>query len=210
VHVLRFDYQGTGDSAGDDSTGQLDLWQADILAAHHELQRRAMCQHITWLGIRLGASLAALASTRTPQKPQRLLLWEPIADGPSYLKFLSQAHGKALISSYGLVPKLFRSAPRYEAMGFGLSPVLHEQLATLNASSWPALRVPELTLITPSQHGDQAVWTQWLARHEGQHQNVRLDHAFDWTSEEALNTALVPHDALALLASLVLPGEAKS
>jgi uncharacterized protein len=203
IHVMRFDYHGTGDSSGDDNDGQLDIWQNDILTAHQELQRRAMCTRVIWLGVRLGASLAAMACARTPRKPDRLLLWEPIAHGSAYLDKLARYHRMALAGSYNVVPPQHRHSPRHEAVGFGISPVLHEQLATLDATHWPALRVPELALIGPAHNPDAPVWQQLLARSEGRHQTVLFEHNFDWASEEALNTALVPTKALELLAQLV-------
>ena len=40
LHVLRFDYSGTGDSAGDSSAGaSLEAWRADVLTATRGAQR---------------------------------------------------------------------------------------------------------------------------------------------------------------------------
>jgi uncharacterized protein len=41
--VMRFDYFGTGDSAGDEDDADLDAWQHDILRAHAELVERWHC-----------------------------------------------------------------------------------------------------------------------------------------------------------------------
>lgn len=205
VHVLRFDYHGTGDSSGDDTDGNLDIWQEDILLAHQELQRRAAGASVSWLGARLGASLAALACMKAPAAPARLLLWEPIADGRAYLDKLAAQHRTALRQSFGLVPKAFQRPPVNEALGFGMSDALVDGLRALKPSALDALRCADIVVIAP---GRDAAAAQLASRCRSHGSNVQLqafDHAFDWASEEALNTALVPQEAVKLLATLIAP-----
>lgn len=203
VHVMRFDYLGTGDSSGDDADGNLALWEDNVLAAHHELYRRSMRARITWIGARLGGTLAALAAAREPELAERLLLWEPVLDGPAYLDAIARDHARALARSYGLLPEQFKAPAPNEAIGFEMSDTLVTQLRALGGTHVGPLRARGVTLIAPPQHAD----TQRLAlayRESGCRADVlAFEHGFDWTSEEALNTALVPHDAVQLLADTV-------
>jgi len=65
VPALRFDYHGTGDSTGDDrEPGRWEAWLASVDAAVDELRRAAGLTHVYLLGVRLGATLAALAASR--------------------------------------------------------------------------------------------------------------------------------------------------
>ena len=205
VHVLRFDYFGTGDSDGDDTDGHLDLWREDILLAQQELRRRAAGAPVTWLGVRLGATLACLAAGSAPAAaaPDRLVLWEPLTDGPAYLAEMVRHHRLALASSYSLIPARYRQPGPNEALGFGLGETLLAQLRQLKADTLPAVPARQVTLVSGRGEPGAAALAKQLARHAVPHRTLPFEHAFHWSSEEALNTALVPHEALQVLAGAV-------
>ncbi len=91
--ALRFDFFGTGDSAGNASAATLDRWVYDIAAAEADLRARTGRSTISFLGLRLGASLALqhLQSEESQECPA-LVLWDPVIDGREYLADLSAAH----------------------------------------------------------------------------------------------------------------------
>lgn len=83
--VLRFDYRGTGDSAGTmDSVSAFD-WQEDIRHAVQELMDIAAVSKVALIGLRLGALLAADVAANNP-KISRLVMWDPAISGDSYIK----------------------------------------------------------------------------------------------------------------------------
>ena len=82
--VLRFDYSGAGDSAGESEHGDVDVWLEDVAAAIDEVRRRKPAARVTLLGLRFGATLAALAAARRDDV-ERLVLWEPVVNGTRYL-----------------------------------------------------------------------------------------------------------------------------
>lgn len=88
-HVLRFDYFGTGDSAGDcnDTTPESAL--ADIVEAVRELQDLSGARSVSLLGMRLGATFAAMASA-AGVRVRRLVLWEPVVSGRAYVSELER------------------------------------------------------------------------------------------------------------------------
>lgn len=205
IHAMRFDYFGTGDAAGDDTDGDLDIWREDVLRAHEELRKRSPGVPVTWLGVRLGGTIAALAAEHSPSAAERLVLWEPIAHGCAYLDELAGHHEHALEKSYSLVPKRFRAAPADEAIGFGMGPRLVAQLRALKPERLAGLKARHATLITGAHTADVSAYAA-AYRHNGCPTDERVfEHAFDWASEEAINTALVPQEALQLLQSLVNP-----
>ncbi len=204
IPVLRFDYFGTGDSMGDDTDGDLDAWRDDILLAHQELKRRVPGAAVTWLGVRLGATLACLASGMdSARQPGRLVLWEPLTDGRRYLDEMAKSHRRALVASYSLVPDAYRQPGRNEAMGFGMGDRLVSQLEALHADALSGLSAGSVTLVAGARHEGAAALARLLAHRAIPHETLRFEHAFDWASEEALNTALVPHEALQLLTRIV-------
>ena len=98
-HVLRFDYYGTGDSAGEFEATTPDDWQADIEAAVGELDAISGTRSVQLVGVRLGATLAARAALRLPSV-RRVVLGDPIYNGEGYLKQLAETHQRMLGPHY--------------------------------------------------------------------------------------------------------------
>ena len=90
-HVLRFDYYGCGDSAGDSAEASLEQWLLDISAAIAEVKEASASPKFALVGLRLGATLSGLLA-RQRGDVERLVLWDPILDGAAYLKELRTAH----------------------------------------------------------------------------------------------------------------------
>jgi pimeloyl-ACP methyl ester carboxylesterase len=83
--VLRFDYAGTGDSAGDyHSPDQVELWIESVREAVAYV-RAAGVASVALVGLRVGALLAAVAAQRCGPISQ-LVLWDPVVSGKSYLR----------------------------------------------------------------------------------------------------------------------------
>ena len=90
-HVLRFDYFGTGDSAGESRDASLGSWEADIETAMQELQDTSGASRIVLIGLRLGATAAAKLAIRKPREIEALVLWDPVIQGSEYLQELFDA-----------------------------------------------------------------------------------------------------------------------
>jgi uncharacterized protein len=89
-HVLRFDYYGTGDAAGERDEGDLDSWLEDAGTAAEELRDMSGFSTIASFGVRLGAAVAwRLATTRADV--HTTVLWDPVVYGHAYMKELYQA-----------------------------------------------------------------------------------------------------------------------
>ena len=58
-------------------------WQADVASAHAELKRRTGTERVTAIGVRLGATLLCTALARLDV--ERVILWDPILDGATYV-----------------------------------------------------------------------------------------------------------------------------
>ncbi|MDW3681310.1 alpha/beta hydrolase [Cupriavidus sp. CV2] len=95
--VLRFDYPGTGDSAGTDADGEHIAWCVHgILAAVATLREQAGVSRVVLCGLRLGATLAVLAAealaAREPDAVAGLVLVAPVVSGRAYLRELRALH----------------------------------------------------------------------------------------------------------------------
>ena len=84
--VMRFDAMGNGDSEGQFSAASVDTMLTDIDCAIRYLEGvSGISRGIGLLGLRFGATLAALAAELSP-KVGKLVLWEPIVDGSKYMQ----------------------------------------------------------------------------------------------------------------------------
>jgi len=203
IHVLRFDYFGTGDSAGDDEAADLESWNDDILLAHRELQRLSSAHEFTWMGARLGAAAVIRATQQMPSNEPHLVLWDPVVDGAAYAQLLRTKHVEALELSYSLPDPAWRrrlrdepASFRDEAIGIAVSPSMREQLAALHEDQ---LKVPLTTdahLIADPVDRTAQTWLAAQLARGARVESVALPQALEWTSDDSLNAALVPAQAI--------------
>ena len=89
--VLRFDYPGTGDSAGDDAQPKrLQSWTDSIVCATQQLEKLSGCSEFCLFGLRLGANLAAHAAKQLGGVA-KLILWAPCPTGRAFARELRAA-----------------------------------------------------------------------------------------------------------------------
>lgn len=90
--VFRFDYRGTGDSAG--STADLDLhaWEEDAWDAAREARVLAGAERVTLLARGLGSIPALRLASRSPAV-SRVVLRDPVADGHTLLRSRAREDG---------------------------------------------------------------------------------------------------------------------
>lgn len=81
---VLLDYHGTGDSEGEFDAARWSTWCADALMAADWLRQRSGHAPVLW-GLRLGALLAAEVASQSGGALNRLLFWQPVADGKTFL-----------------------------------------------------------------------------------------------------------------------------
>lgn len=157
--VLRFDFYGSGDSAGEGDQGTLTQWLEDVSTAVAEVKARAGATQVCLIGLRLGAALAFTAAAHRDDVAG-LVLWDPVVLGTAYLAELTQFQSEALKQRQ----QKQRNAPTTEVFGFSLPGALRQELVHLNVHSvFPNVHARMLTLRTT----DSADCT--LARHLSAH-----------------------------------------
>ncbi len=137
--VLRFDFGGTGDSAGDErGVERVRGWIGDVGRAIDELRARAGVDEICVVGLRLGATLAAVAAAERGDVAA-LALWSAYLDGRSYVDETTRLHKMHKL----LEPRSFAAEPRgwepggTEALGFLLTPPTVAALASVDLRALP-------------------------------------------------------------------------
>ena len=94
--TLRFDYDGTGDSAGsDDDADRVGNWLKSIGFAVDTLRQQSQTGTVSLFGVRMGATLAAVAAAERGDIAE-LLLWAACRSGRLWrreMRVLQAAHG---------------------------------------------------------------------------------------------------------------------
>ena len=81
--VLRFDYNGTGDSSGATGSADLDIWVNNATDAASYLRQRTHVLDLHIVGVRLGAIIANRVAAKVGALSA--ILWDPINDGQAFL-----------------------------------------------------------------------------------------------------------------------------
>lgn len=139
-HALRFDYFGTGDSSGDRSEATLERWVADIAMAADELSQVSGRARISVVGVRLGATLAALAAARG-LPIERLVMWDPVIQGTDYLRTLERMHTEMIAQRNGR--KVTTEVQGDELLGFPYPPPRRHELEAVDLTqlTWPEIPI---------------------------------------------------------------------
>jgi pimeloyl-ACP methyl ester carboxylesterase len=202
--TLRFDYSGTGDSLGDDDAATLDAWLSDIAAAGDELRAASGVKRLVVVGLRLGATLAALATSRRGLRPRHLILWDPIVRGAPYLRDLAAAHRSYMRDEIaGWVDRLPVSADGIpaEALGTPIAPPLAAQLGAIDLAGEP-IAADLITVI----HTQDGAGLDHLRAHLGEGPAVKwiaMAGSAAWNSDAALNAAIVPMDIVSAMVARI-------
>jgi uncharacterized protein len=132
VDVLRFDYFGTGDSAGDMTDADLTGWESDIRSAIAELESVDGSMAISLIGLRLGATLAAKVAASQGSKVNTLVLWDPVQNGLDYLHELYAASRMLPTANGKLLSRPAELGGGYEILGFSMTANLLRELEALD------------------------------------------------------------------------------
>ncbi|MBS0205815.1 MAG: alpha/beta fold hydrolase [Planctomycetes bacterium] len=86
--TVRFDWHGTGDSAGDDmQPGRCQTWLDNVRDSVRWMKNHLGCQQVSVVGLRIGATLAALALNE--EDIENLVLWAPVTNGRAFVRELN-------------------------------------------------------------------------------------------------------------------------
>lgn len=196
LHVLRFDYTGTGDSSGEVEEGQQTQWVEDVLEAHEELAATADVKRVAWVGLRYGATLALLAADKVSPAVADVVMWDPVVDGAAYVNELVEMH--ATFMREDLTGWQAGADVGTESLGFPLGPDLRAAMSAIDLTASPGRRpkARQLTVVASRQAPDFDRFKQAIATWDVPSRWVAVNSSSPWNSEQAMNAALVPMDVL--------------
>jgi dipeptidyl aminopeptidase/acylaminoacyl peptidase len=104
VASLRFDYRGSGDSAGEFEHLSIRSQILDSLEALKFLarQKQVNSRRIALIGMSLGAAIAGYVVARERRKIRSLVLWAPVAEGAGILDDLATPEAVASLAQMGV------------------------------------------------------------------------------------------------------------
>jgi exosortase A-associated hydrolase 2 len=137
--VLRFDFTGNGDSEGEFADLSLETYVSDVRRAYDTLlEAYPNMERVSLLGLRFGAMIAWLAADRLPGL-DRLILWDPVIKGASYMQEVLRTNLTTQMATYGkviekreqLVEKL-KSGDTVNVDGYELGHQLFQEVSATN------------------------------------------------------------------------------
>ena len=129
-HVLRFDYYGTGDSAGEREEGDLSSWYADAELAVDELRDMSGQSNVACIGVRLGAVVAWRLGMNRPDV-STVVMWDPVVDGADYVDELIE--GQVEFARWSLSTRETYQEPdgTLDLLGFPLTPLMRQSIGSV-------------------------------------------------------------------------------
>ncbi len=124
--VLRFDYRGTGNSGGASEMPQAMEFIEDVEVAAEHLLASTGLQHLSVIGVRMGALFALKARFASLNQ---MILWDPVVEGRSYVRLAESFHQQTL-GNQSRFNQRIRSTSHCQVYGWETSP---ESLASLRA-----------------------------------------------------------------------------
>ena len=154
--VLRFDFPGTGDAAGDASmTDAVSTWTAAIASGIDSLKAQAGCSRVAVVGLRLGALLAAgVAASR--DDIAAFVAIAPPASGRAFVREM-----KAFEAASAAVGRADVSAGLTEVGGHVLTSAICDALSRLGPAALDKAPAPHVLVI---DRDDMPSGAPWIAR----------------------------------------------
>ena len=192
VHVLRFDYFGTGDSAGDEEQSSVERWLIDVEHAIDELKDTAGLKSVRLVGLRFGGTLACLVASRR-QDVERAALWDPVVRGENYLQELL---------TYAELPAIAQGRPgawpsgTVGVGGFPLTDALRAEIAAIDLGRLAQRPAGRLDFIASAERAeDISCHETWQSA--GMSVRYRcIPSEGNWAEGDEFGSALIPQEII--------------
>lgn len=152
MHCMRFDYYGTGDSAGTASDTDLGQWLSDVNTGLTELKDISGASKVSLVGLRFGAAIAASTPVKS-HRVRKLILWDPVVNGSLYLNSLREMH-KSLLDRLKQLHKNREQHQLYgmeELIGFKYSDSMIADIDSINLLEMTEFCATEIFLFVSEQ-----------------------------------------------------------
>jgi uncharacterized protein len=187
-HVLRFDYFGSGDSGGSADQTTVKRCLADLGSAIQELKDISGLAKVSLVGLRFGATFAALAASAR-RDIDRLVLWDPVVDGRAYIEELLVLQHDWLRDRLGTA----KAAGPAELIGFALTDEIRGQLESTTLVGLPKVGARSVTLMLSGDSPECRPLREQLEQHQPGVGCTIVDESNEWQRVEMVHQILLPH-----------------
>lgn len=189
---LRFDWFGVGDSAGELHEATLARWAEDLVAAKDELRDASGVRDVSLVGLRFGATLAALGAEEVDAA--NVVLWDPVVFGNRFVRSLRLLTDSLTTDSLRYFEASGRAErPPSELVGFDYGSSLLREIESVDLTE----RVPDAPLCLVRSFRSlelEALGRRLRDAKDATVRDVTLDSR--WVSPDDVEELLLPGDAL--------------
>jgi exosortase A-associated hydrolase 2 len=149
--VLQIDLFGCGDSSGEFGNARWNVWKQDLAIATKWLENRADVPLSLW-GLRLGALLALDFAKSSDSAIDRIILWQPVLNGESFLtqflrlrlanEILALDTEKKKMTGTDTMRAFLKAGNMLEVAGYELAPDLAAAIDSLKAAELIVTKSP--------------------------------------------------------------------
>jgi len=152
--VLRFDFLGCGDSAGNGEEARIHQWLSDISTAISEMKRRSHVAEFCLVGLRLGGTLSMMVGAERTDI-SGMVLWDPVLRGTAYVEKLTTLHQKMLRLAHVIEKDEAKREKPSEILGFPYRESLLVDIENLDLLSIGAKPAENILVIQSDEETDQ-------------------------------------------------------
>jgi exosortase A-associated hydrolase 2 len=161
--VLIFDLFGTGDSEGEFSDATWDIWKNDINTACQWLIKQGI-EIINLWSLRSGALLAMDFIVDTKFKLDKLLCWQPVLNGETFVMQFLRLRVAALVMDKSLptekttdLKQQLLDGNSVEVAGYALNPYLTNPLMNLVANKINLMNVEQIKIFELVNNSEKSI-----------------------------------------------------
>lgn len=204
THVMRFDYFGTGDSAGHTDECDIEHWLDDINLAIEEAKAVSAINKISIIGLRLGATLAAIVS-KNRKDIRNLFFWDPVIDGNKYLSSLRETHQQMLVDTDRFaLQRTNDECDANELVGYSYSDKLIDEIESLNDEVFVSCNAKKMSLLSSSYTADMKRLCEKNKTNDIKITLHEFESSVCWTDVAQIETAFMPQDIITHIASEII------
>jgi pimeloyl-ACP methyl ester carboxylesterase len=196
-HTLRFDYYGSGDSAGNSEEADIDQWLGNIVLAVDEATALGGSDETTLVGLRLGAALAATVGSRM-ERLSKLVLWDPVVRGRDYIRELVQTQ-QIWMQAHPILHGEEAGANGH-VLGFPLTKSLRDAVARIDLLQIPACPARNTLIVSSTGSADARQLCRAFERLTPTDYR-EIPAAEVWLRQENVNQAVVPLQTIRAISS---------
>ncbi|MGH7928174.1 MAG: serine aminopeptidase domain-containing protein [Candidatus Binatia bacterium] len=197
--VLRFDFYGCGDSAGDCAEGRITQWLTDLGTAVSEIKQKHRLFKICLVGLRLGGTLSMMAGAERGDI-EGMVLWDPILSGTAYIEELTFLHQQRAWHSLGKTKQNTIGERPTEILGFPMTCSMLADLQKIEVFSIREKPASDILILASSEEAGQLRLAEHL---KGLHVNVESQYLPTPDIWIEKNKTVVPNQILKTMVSWI-------